>query len=114
MDGSLDLQRTGMAGGSGLLLLGKNSGIIILDNKPREGAYFFPPICKPNLETRFGDVVTMAPWVVRGWNLTHFFAMKTVFISYAPFVTLQDHDLLFRCHFGTIVRIVDLNAENHH
>ena len=102
-----------MAGGSGLLLLGKNSGIIILDNKPREGAYFFPPICKHNLETRFGDVVTMAPWVVRGWNLTHFFAMKTVFISYAPFVTLQDHDLLFRSHFGTIVRIVDLNAENH-
>ena len=50
---------------------------------------------------------------VRGWNLTHFFAMKTVFISYALFVTLQDHDLLFRSHFGTIVRIVDLNAENH-
>ena len=55
----------------------------------------------------------MAPGVVRGWNLTHFFAMKTAFLSYAPFVTLQEHGLLFRSHSGTIVRIADLNAKNY-
>ena len=58
-------------------------------------------------------LTTMAPEVVSGWNLTHFFAMKTAFLSYAPFVTLQEHGLLFRSHSGTIVRIADLNAENY-
>ena len=41
------------------------------------------------------------------------FRHEEAFLSYAPFVTLQEHGLLFRSHSGTIVRIADLNAENY-